>query len=1161
MAPKPLGFVHLHVHSEYSMLDGLIRIPELVKSALENKMPAVALTDHGNIFGAVEFYEEAMKSKVKPIIGCEVYMARGSRQSRAREEGSPFHLVLLCQNEQGYKNLCQLITLSFLEGFYHKPRIDRELLEKYGKGLIGLSACLQGELPQLLLAGKNGEAEKKLEWYQAVFGKDNFYLELQENGLEDQSRVNKKLLELARRSQAPLVCTNDCHYLKQGGDQYQNILLCIQQNKKFDEKDRFQIKTNQLFFRSGEEMRYLFRELPEALNNTLEIAGKCEFFFELGKVHLPQIETSADESVEQRFAREAREGFEKRIAQLQAKDPQFPAREAIYRKRFEEELKVIIDTGFAGYFLIVNDFINFARRNQIPVGPGRGSAAGSLVAYSLGITNVDPIRWGLIFERFLNPERREMPDIDVDICQERRPEVIRYVSEKYGGETKVVQVITFQKLKARAVIRDVGRALNLPFKQVDLVAKLVPKESDIELAVALKQEPQLQKMVDSDPKVAELFRVAQQIEGLNRNPGTHAAGVVVSDKPVTEYMPLYKGKNEVITTQFTGENVAKLGLVKFDILGLRNLTVIDQTVRMVSQNRGVKLDMDNLALNDPEVFAMLSRGETVGVFQMESPGMTKNVMALKPNRFEELIALNALYRPGPLGSKMNRDFIDGKHGRKEINYLLPQLEEILKETYGVILYQEQVMQIAATLANYSMGEADRLRKAMGKKDIKIMEAQRETFVSRSLKNGLKKQMAEHIFELIKEFAGYGFNKSHSTAYTLLAYQTAYLKCYYPVEYLSACLSSEMGDIDEIAPYLNECERMKIEVLPPHINSSQWKFTVQGDRIIYGLGAVKNVGEAAVQEIIREREAGGPFQSIFEFCERVDLHAVNRKVIESLIKAGAFDKLGATRSQMFKVLDQAMESGQSLRKSRAQGQEDFFSILKPGEAEQSREKERYPEIPEWEMAELLAYEKEVLGHYLSGHPMSKYQQLVQRLGILSAAELAAEGSEQSVLAAGMILNYEERITRKKERMASFKLEDLSGRLEVIVYPKTFLQYQELLKQSGRPLIVRGMLKHEETTRLVADKIMTIEQALEGQANTLHISLALEKSGEPELKALKEMLQEFPGRSRVVMHLIHAGGAEAVLKLPEYFGVKADWGLLFRIDQLLGENSARLEMKSD
>jgi len=1164
MPEKALGFVHLHTHSEYSMLDGLIRLDELVKTASEFKMPAVAVTDHGNMFGAVEFFEEAMKSKVKPIIGCEAYMARENRFSKDRNEGSPFHLVLLCRNQEGYKNLCQLITLSYLEGFYYKPRIDRELLEKFGKGLVALSACLQGEIPQLLLAGKNEDAEKRLEWYQSIFGKDNFYLELQENGLPDQDKLNRRMIEFAKKTGAPLVCSNDCHYLKPGGDQLQNVLICIQQNKKIDDPDRFQIKTDQLFFRSPEEMMHLFREIPSAANNTLEIADKCEFFFEFDKIHLPKIDTGGDMSVDLRLEKEARAGFEKRIEHLKAKDPEFIHREGDYRNRFEYEMEVIKGAGFAGYFLIVADFIDFARRNKIPVGPGRGSAAGSLVGYSLGITNVDPLRWGLLFERFLNPERREMPDIDVDFDQDRRAEVIRYMSEKYGGETKVVQLITFSKMKARAVIRDVGRVMNIPLKLTDQIAKLIPKDLDIELTRALKQEPELRKLTDSDPKIAELFKIAMQIEGISRNPGTHAAGVVVSDKPITEYMPLYKGakSTDVVTTQFPGEHVAKLGMAKFDILGLRNLTVIDHTIKMVKQNRGVEINIDDIPLDEPKVFELISRGETMGVFQMESQGMTQRAMSLKPSRFEELIAMIALYRPGPLGSKMDQDFIESKHGRKEIDYLLPELEDILKETYGVILYQEQVMQIAARLANYSMGEADKLRKAMGKKDIDIMEAQRDKFTSRAIKNGLGKKKAEHIFDLIREFAGYGFNKSHSTGYALISYQTAYLKVFYPVEYLAAYLTSEMAHTEELVPYLNECERMGIEVTPPHINRSAWPFTVAGEKVIYGLGGVKNVGGAAVEEIIKTREKAGMLKSVFEFCERVDLRAVNRRVVESLVKAGAFDGLGASRSQMMAVLDQAMETGQNLKKSREQGQEDFFSILGAAKDSSKKEKERYPEMPEWEMAELLGYEKEVLGYYLSGHPIVKYEKLIKRLGIMNASELSGLPGEQSVIACGMVLGYQERNTRNKEKMASFKLEDLSGRIEVIVYPRAFALYKDALKESEAPVVVRGRIKQEETARLIAEKVLRVDRALDEQVNAVHVSVALEKSGERELEVFKDALKEFPGRSRVVMHLVSVGGdAEAVLKLPERYWIKPDPKLFNRIDEIFGEGSARIEMKSN
>jgi len=1164
MTDKTLGFVHLHVHSEYSMLDGLIRLEELVKTASQSGMPAVAVTDHGNMFAAVEFFEEAVRAKLKPIIGCEVYVARENRRSRNKNEGSPFHLVLLCQNAEGYKNLCQLITLSYLEGFYRKPRIDRELMEKHHGGLIALSACLQGEIPQLLLSGKNSEAEKRLEWHQSLFGKDGFYLELQENGLENQDTANKRLIELSGRTGAPLVATNDCHYLKPGGNQFQNVLMCIQQNKKLDDPDRFQIRTDQLYFRSAEEMMHLFRAVPQAVNSTLEIADRCGFRFEFGKIHLPKIDAGPEQNVEARFESEARAGFEKRLEQLKSKDPEIAGKEQEYRKRFEYEVKVVNDAGFAGYFLIVADFINHARKNKIPVGPGRGSAAGSLAAYSLGITNIDPLRWGLLFERFLNPERKEMPDIDVDFCQDRRQEIIRYVSEKYGGETNVVQLITFQKLKARAVIRDVGRVLDLPLKQVDFVAKLIPKEIDIELEAALEQEPQLKKLVDTDAKIAELFRIARQIEGISRNPSTHAAGVVVSDRPITDYMPLYKGAKpgDVAVTQFTGTDVAKLGMAKFDMLGLRNLTVIDNTLKMVRENRGVSLDIDNLPLDDPKVFELFSRGETACVFQMESAGMTQRAMALMPAKFEELIAMIALYRPGPLGSKMDQIFIESKHGRRKIDYLLPQLEDILKETYGVILYQEQVMQIAATLAKYSMGEADKLRKAMGKKDVNRMEAEREPFVTRAAKHGLDKRIAEHIFDLIKEFAGYGFNKSHSAAYASIAYQTAYLKTYHPVEYLAAYLTSEMGDIEEIVPYINECERMNIEVDPPHVNRSGWKFAVSGERISYGMGAVKNVGEAAVEEIVAVREKSGPFQSVFDFCERADLRAVNRRVIESLVKAGAFDNLGAARSQMMAALDQAMESGQALKRSRDQGQVDFFQILSDKGGAAPNENKRLPDVPEWEMAELLAHEKEVLGYYLSGHPMVKYQPLIRRLALKNAEEITALPGEQGAIVCGMILNYAERVTRQKERMATFKLEDLSGRVEVVVYPKTFTLHSGALLDRDRPVIVKGRVKHEETTRLVAEKVMTIEQALSEQVDALHVWVSAEKHNKADLETLKDALKTFPGRSRVVVHLTYQnGGAEAVLNLPNRFGVKPEAGLFERIDELFGADSARIEMKSN
>jgi len=1176
---RSAGFVHLHNHTEFSMLDGLIRVEDLIQASSDYKMPAVAITDHGNIFCAVEFFDLAMKAGIKPIIGCELYLAKESRIHKDRSEGSPYHLIVLCADEVGYKNLCQLITLGYLEGFYYKPRIDWELLEKYGKGLIGLSACLQGEIPQLLLAGKNKEAEKRFGHYQEVFGKGNFYLELQENGLEEQLKANRSLVELAQKTGGALVCSNDCHYLRPGEDKLQDILICIQNHKKIEDQDRFRIKTDQLYFRSPEEMKHIFRELPQAISNTLEIADKCQFFFEFKKLHLPKIETQGDETVEEKLEVVARTGFEKRLVQLKNKDPKFSEKEAEYRNRFNYELEIIKKTGFASYFLIVEDFIGYARRNKIPVGPGRGSAAGSLVAYSLGITNVDPIRYGLVFERFLNPERKEMPDIDVDLCQQRRAGVIKYVSEKYGGEAYVSQLITFSTMKAKAVIRDVGRVLNLPLKVVDEIAKLIPEhpqeqeslsglqEEESVLKKALKEEPRLKEKIESDPKLEEMFKYAVQLEGIHRNPGTHAAGMVISDQPITEYMPLYKGSkpNDPVVSHFDMNSVAKLGLAKFDLLGLRNLTMIDQALKLIKENRGVEIDIDEIPLDDPEVYALISKGETAGIFQMESKGMAQLAIRLEPSRIEELIAIIALYRPGPLRSGMVDDFVERRHGRKKIDYLLPQLKEILEETYGVILYQEQVMQIAVKLANYTMGEADKLRKAMGKKDVEVMEAERVPFITRCVAKGLDKSVAEHIFELIKKFAGYGFNKAHSTVYAMIAYQTAYLKAHYPIEYLTALLTSEIGNTDEVVFYLKECESLKIKIEPPHINTSYWQFIIKEGKIIYGLGAIKNLGESAIEEIVKVRDREGVFSSLFDFCERVDLRVVNRRAIESLIKAGAFDGLGATRSQMMAVLDQAMEAGQSLKRSRDQGQADIFQLLgekgkgkRKGKAVEA-EKPRYPEIPEWEIGELLEFEKEVLGHYLSGHPMVSYQDLMQLLGFMSIKEVSNQASGQSVVACGMVSNYKEKIIRNQERMANFILEDLSGKIEVVVFPNVLQASREELKDTSQAVVVKGRLKQEESPNLIAEAVMSLSQALKDYMNTVHLWLGLDQTQEQQLEKLKELIQEFPGKSKLIIHLYYPERGEVVLGIPERFRIRPEPKFLERLKEIFKEKTSRIELK--
>jgi len=1155
---KEGDFVHLHTHTEYSLLDGMIRISDLVRTVVSYNMPAIAITDHGNIFGAVEFFKQAESAGIKPIIGCELYMARQTRHSRDRSEGSPYHLVVLCENEQGYKNLCQLITASYLEGFYYKPRVDRELLEKYGKGLIALSSCLQGEIPQLLLAGKEKEAEKRLEWYQAVFGKDGFYLELQHNGLDEQAIVNQRLIQLAERTGAPLVCTNDCHYLKPDGARLQEILICIQQNKKIDDPNRFQIKTDQLYLRSPQEMKHLFRDVPSAIKNTIAIAERCQFYFDFEHIHLPTIELKEGEKIEEKFEKQAKEGFEKRLAEL--KELYGDAlREDEYRKRFEYELEIIKNTGFAGYFLIVADFIGYARKKGIPVGPGRGSAAGSLVAYALGITNVDPIRYGLLFERFLNPERKEMPDIDVDFCKERRDEVIKYVTKKYGGETKVVQLITFAKLKTKAVVRDVARILNIPTRLIDQLSKLVPDDAETSLLALAENDPRLKELVESEPRLKEVFSIANEIRGLNRHPGVHAAGVVISDRPIIEYMPLHKSTREhknVITTQFDGDSVAQLGLVKFDLLGLRNLTVIDQTIKLIKERRGTEINIDRIPLDDPKTFELISRGETAGIFQMESKGMAQLAMKIQPRKIDELIDLIALYRPGPLQSGVVDEYIARKQGKKPIEYPLPELEEILRDTYGVIVYQEQVMRIAQKIAGYTAGQADRFRKAMGKKEPEIMEAERENFVNGCVKMGYNKSQAEELFEVIKNFAGYAFNKSHSTAYAIIAYQTAYLKAHYPLEYMTMLLSSEMGNADKLIAYLEECKRMGLEVIPPHINTSFWNFSIKDEKILYGLGAVKNVGKKAVDAIVAEREKNGAFSSLFDFCERIDLHRVNRRVIESLIKAGAFDGLGAKRSQMMAVLEQVLEQSQSIKQSRSHGQVDIFQLLE--DKGSKKPSKQYPALEEWDMEELLNYEKEVLGHYISGHPMVRYQNLVASLHLPKLKQILNMTTEQSVVVCGFITHYQEKKTRNKEQMANFKLEDLTGRVDVVVFPSILAESREVLKTQDQPVIVQGRIRIDESHQIIAEKLFTIDQALEQMVNSIHLWINAEIYEEKDLEKLKNLLMKKPGKCKVVLHLEFKDKAEVVLALPEKYSIQPSQQLVQEYEQMFNLGNSRLEM---
>ena len=906
------NFVHLHLHTDYSLLDGACEIGELTTEAARRGMPAVAVTDHGNLFAAANFYHEAIKHGVKPIIGCEVYVAPDNHKNRGSDAERSNHLVLLCENEEGYRNLIQLVSTGFLEGFYYKPRIDHELLAKHSRGLIALSACLRGEVSDALMAEKYDQARTNAYRLRDIFGKGNFFLEVQDQGLEIETRINRDLVKLSRETGIPLVATNDTHYLTRADSHAQEVLLCIQTGKTMSDGQRMKFATDQFYFKTAEEMAQVFGELPDALSRTVAIAERCNVKIRPVSNPFPEFKVPEGYTTDTYFERVAREGFERRRPQLerQAKEGRLRHPLSEYESRLSSEIEMIKQMRFAGYFLIVWDFIHYARAQGVPVGPGRGSAAGSLVSYSLQITDVDPLQYDLLFERFLNPERISMPDIDIDFCMRRRGEVIDYVRHKYG-EKSVAQIITFGTMAAKAVLKDAGRAMDMPYGEVDKIAKLVPNQLNIELEDALKQSPQLEALRQSDERVKELVEVALRLEGLARHASTHAAGVVISPRPLTEIVPLYKTNKDEITTQYDMEALERIGLLKMDFLGLTTLTVLTDAERMITQNRGVEVELSTLALDDAATYALFSRGDTTGIFQFESHGMRDILRQYQPTRLEDLTALNALYRPGPIQGGMIPDFIARKHGKKKVRYDLPELSEILSETWGVILYQEQVMQIANRLAGFSLGDADILRRAMGKKKPEEMAAQREKFLVGCSARKVPKEKAERIFDLMAEFAGYGFNKSHSCAYALLAYQTAWLKTHYPVEFMAAMMSAETGNTEKVVKYINEARGMGITVLPPDVNSSELNFTPVGDNIRFGLAAIKNVGENTVKGILQARESLGRFTSFFQFCESVDPRLLNKRVMESLVRAGALDGLGANRAQMIAAIDGAVERSQRI----------------------------------------------------------------------------------------------------------------------------------------------------------------------------------------------------------------------------------------------------------
>jgi len=1155
------SFIHLHNHSEYSILDGAAKTAALVDAAYQNKMPAVALTDHGNIFGAVTFFKEARARDIKPILGCEIYMAPRSRFDKTGDSRDPhhFHLLLLVKNETGYRNLCQLLSKAYLEGFYYRPRIDKELLSSHAEGLIGFSSCLKGEIPYHLERENDDAAERAAAEYCSFFGKGDFYLELQDHGLPAQKVVNPKLVRLAKKLSLPLVATNDIHYLRKEDSESHDILLCIQTNKKLSDQDRIRFGSQEFYFKSGAEMADLFREVPEAMQNTMRIASQCHFSFPSGGHFLPNFKAPGEIPLDDYLASVAKEGFRKRLEKLGPKWERGQLAHPIedYEDRLERELRLVKEMGFAGYFLIVWDLIQTARSRGIPVGPGRGSAAGSFLAYCLGITEVDPLEYDLLFERFLNPERISLPDIDIDFCARRRGEVIDYVTHKYGREN-VSQIITFGTMAARAAIRDVGRVLEVPLPEVDRIAKMIPSVGpEATIDGALEKIPQLRELRDKNAKIAHLLSVARNLEGQVRHASIHAAGIVITPRPLVEFMPLYQSVKGEVTSQFAMGDIEAIGLLKMDLLGLRNLTVIRDTVELVGKNLGEKVDLETMPLDDAATFALFQAANTDGVFQFESSGMKDLLRNYRPESFRDLIALNALYRPGPLNSGMTAEFVKRKNHPDQIEYELEELKPILEETRGIIVYQEQVMKIATELAGFTLAEADILRKAMGKKVTSIMKAQKQRFVQGARKKGISPAKANKIFDQIRHFAEYGFNKSHSAAYAYLAYQTAYLKAHYPAHFMAALLTSEAerGATSQVIKYINECQNMGIKLLPPDVNESDFNFTVKNGEIRFGLAAIKNVGETAAREVLKAREKQGRFNSPFEIAAGTDQRIVNKKVLESLIKAGAFDSLGWHRSQLFHLIDSMIDYGHSLQKMRQTPQSLLFGGTQLAEPEIPAE---VREMREWDESLLLSYEKDALGFYITGHPLAQFEKRLRKLTSHSLNQLDEEKDFNSeIRVAGVISAIKFVKTRKDERMATFILEDLSGRMDIVAFPDSFKRYFECLRE-GNLVWVKGRFMGEgENRRISLAEVMPLSEAFQKQAKKVFIRVFLPGLEESVIKELREILEKNSGECPVFFELETPHSFRVLAQSVEVQGVFPSEELTKSIERLLGQNSVFIE----
>ena len=1137
------NFVHLHAHSEYSLLDGSIKVERLVNRAKELGMPAVALTDHGNMFGMIHFYRAARKAKIKPILGIEAYITRRSRHDRSRKKGElsqTDHLILLARNVEGYHNMIRLSSIGYTEGYYYKPRIDFEVLEKHAQGLIATTSCLRGTVAQMALNSGYEEAKSAADRYRSIFGKDNYYIEMQDHGLEPQKKLNEIYKQMSEDMGIATIVTNDVHYLNKEDADAHEVLLCLQTGSDLDDPRRFRFASKELYFKTEKEMRELFPDTPEAIENTVAVAEKCDVVLDEGSLHLPKFPLP--------------EGFERNIDYLrhlshQGLKQRYGDVSKETKDRLEYELGVIEGMEFPGYFLIVRDIVRFAKEQGIAVGPGRGSAAGSLVTYAVGITDIDPIEHGLLFERMLNPERVSMPDIDIDFCFERREEVINYVIERYSKEN-VCQIITFGTMGARGVVRDVGRVMKVPYAEADRIAKLIPDVPGTSLGESLEKVPELKTLINNRSEYRKLMDYCLTLEGLSRHAGTHAAGIIITPTPLVNHVPLFRSNRGEITSQYDMKSIDAIGLLKIDVLGLRTLTVIDKALNLISVNYGLEIAPEEIPSDDEKTFELLRAGDTTGVFQLESAGMRELLRNLQPTTFSDIIAVNALYRPGPLQSGMVSHFVDCKHGRKKIKYDHPILEPILCDTYGVILYQEQVMQIASNMAGFTLGEADLLRKAMGKKQMDVMEGQRRKFVSGAVDNGIPKRVAQNIFNQMEKFAQYGFNKSHSAAYAVVSVRTAFLKANYPAEFMAATLTSEMDKTDRILVLLEDCRDIGIKIVPPNINTSETEFRAKDGCIFYGLAAIKNVGRGAVEHIVEEKGMGGPFRSLENLCSRVSSRVVNKRVYESLIQSGALDSMPGHRAQKMKSLELNMERAARRSRDAERGQFGLF-----GDTDETDEAP-LEECETWSKREELGREKEALGFFLTGHPLEKFKSILAMMSSTTSKDIKSTSNGKEAVFGGLVVGLSQKTDRKNNPMAFVTIEDREGQAEAILFSDVLDKARQHIQEDG-VVLLRGKISNRNggEGKLLVSSVTPVSEEKFPSSKEVYVTLDLETLGQEKVEELKGLLSAHTGDVKLYFQLKEGGRRTHVIKARSQ-GVKLDYDLVTQLSATVGPENIRV-----